>query len=80
MIEAAGKFGIKKMNSASLIYNTGYIPHKMREASFILIPKKNGALGCGEHRTVSIMSQLDKIISRIIGNRIKNKIDLCVGE
>jgi len=76
MIEAAGSFGMEKVTQlANKIYNTGYIPERMRESMFIAIPKKEGTLECEKHRTISIMSQLGKIILSIIRNRIKQKIN-----
>lgn len=81
MIEALDKFGIERVTRlANLIYDTGYIPQKMRESIFITIPKKEGAMECEKHRTICIMSQLGKILLSIIRNRIEKKIDNNVGE
>ena len=52
----------------------------MREAKSIVIPKKKGTLECEKHRTISIISQVAKIILRVIRNRIKNKVDENVKE
>lgn len=81
MLEAAGSFGVEKVTQiANMIYDTGYIPKRMRESTFIAIPKKEGTLECEKHRTISIMSQLGKIILSVIRNRIRQKIDNCVSE
>ena len=81
MIEAAGIFGVEKVTQmANMIYNTEYIPERMRESTFIAIPKKEGTLECEKHRTISIMSQLGKIIFTVIRNRIRQKIDSCVSK
>ena len=59
MVEAAGEFGIRKITDlANSIYNTGQVPDKMKESEFLVIPKKNGAVECSKHRTISIMSHV----------------------
>lgn len=81
MIDAAGIFGLEKVTAiANMIYNTGYIPEMMRESTFIAIPKKKGTLECEKNRTISIMSQLGKIILCVIRNRNRQKIDNYVSE
>lgn len=81
MIEATGEFGIDKVTRlANMIYDTGYIPQKMRESTIIAIPKKGGTMECEKHRMIRNMSQLGNIILRVINNIIKQKIDSCVQE
>ena len=76
MIKAAGSIVIQKLTDlANQIYNTGYIPEKMRESTFIVIPKKAGTADCSKHRTISIMSQVTKIILKVILNRIRQKVN-----
>jgi hypothetical protein len=48
------------------IYETGYIPGELRHSVFIKIPKKKKALECGEHRTISLMGHVIKLILRMI--------------
>ena len=75
MVEAAGEFGIKKLTElANKIYDSGIIPEKMKENLFIAIPKKAGTVECKEHRTIALMSQMGKVILRVIGRRIKSRI------
>ena len=38
------------------------------------MPKKAGAIDCDKFRTISITSQLCKIVLRIVLSRIKNRI------
>ena len=42
----------------------------MSKSSFITIPKIEGTLECKNHRTICIMSQITKIILRVIINRV----------
>jgi hypothetical protein len=46
----------------------------MTRSVFIAIPKKVGALECENHRTISLMSHVTKILLRIILNRWQGKI------
>ena len=75
MVEALGGWGSDVvMHLANNIYETGQIPTPMKLSTFITIPKKPGAMECNKHRTISIMSQLGKIVLRVILNRVRNKI------
>ena len=56
MVEAAGDFVTEKIAElASQIYDTVDIPEGMDESEFTVIPKKEGKIECGKHRTISIM-------------------------
>ena len=48
------------------IYNTGYWPKDLKESIFIPIPKKPKATRCQEYRTISIMSQVTKLLLKIV--------------
>ena len=75
MVEALGDFAITKItNIANKIYHTGVVPERMKESEFIVIPKKAGATECSKHRTISIMSQVAKIILKVIDERLKRKV------
>ena len=75
MILASGEFGMRKIAElARKIYETGYIPKEMYKSIFITIPKKPGAVECNLFRTISLMSQITKIILKVILNRIKQKL------
>ena len=75
MILASGDFGLRKIAElARKIYDTGYIPKEMYKSIFIAIPKKPGAVECNLFRTISLMSQITKIILKVILNRIKRKL------
>ena len=52
----------------------------MARSVFITIPKKPGAIDCDKFRTISIMSQLSKLVLKIILNRVRNKIEWEIAE
>ena len=41
---------------------------------YIAIPRKIGTVACDQHRTISLMSHLTKVMLRVLMNRIRNKI------
>ena len=56
------------------IYESGHIPNDMKKSAFITLPKKPEATECEQHRTISLMSHITKILLRIIMMRVWNKI------
>ena len=81
MISVLGDLGIERVTDIlNKIYNTGYIPEDMRRSIFIALPKKPGATDCGQHRTISLMSHLTKLLLRIIMKRNRIKISEQVAE
>ena len=75
MIIALGDFGIEELTKLfNRIYNTGNFVKCMCESVFIALPKVEGTLECGKHRTISIISQVTKIMLRVILKRIRSKI------
>ena len=57
------------------IYNTGYWPKELNESMFIPIPKKPNVTRYQEYRTISIMSQVTKLLLKIVMDRMKEKIE-----
>ena len=62
---------IKLLN---IIYDTGEIPHNLTKSVFIAIPKNPGTTDCEQHRTISLMSQLAKVLLRVLLCRMRSKI------
>ena len=63
------------------IYDTGEIPKEKLQSIFIVLQKKTkrkkkkqGATEREQHRTISLMSHMTKILLRIIMKRIRNKV------
>ena len=57
------------------LYNEIYWPKDLKESIFITIPKKPKASRCQEYRTISIMSQVTKLLLKIVMDRMKMKIE-----
>ena len=75
-MEAAGDFAISKItNLANTIYSTGEVPENMKESEFLVFPKKNGAVECANHRTISIISQVAKLVLKILDERLMRKVE-----
>ena len=56
------------------IYNINYIPSDLLQSVFIALPKKQGAVEYEDHRTISLMSHVTKILLRIVMRRVRSKI------
>ena len=81
MIKALEEFGLEQVTRLlNTLYDTGDIPSELFNSVFIAIPKKSGALECDQHRTISIMSHITKILLRIIMQRVRKKIQPEIGE
>ena len=51
------------------VYTTGYLPHDLKHSIFVKLPKKSNAIDCTDYRTLCLMSNVTKIILRIIAER-----------
>ena len=75
LINALGGFGVEKIAEiANHAYTSGDVPDEMLESIFIAIPKKFGTTECKNHRTISVMSHISKVILRVELERIKDPI------
>ena len=66
---------VKLMQLCNELYNTGYWPKELKESIFIPISKKPKATRCQEYGTISIMSQVTKLLLKIVMDRMKGKIE-----
>ena len=74
-LQALGDFAIDQLTSLfQQIYQSGNIIDEMCDSVFVALPKVEGTLECSKHRTLSIMSQITKILLRIILKRIRSKL------
>ena len=68
-------FEITKItNIVNKIYRKGVVPERMKDSEFIVIPKREGGNECCKYRTNSIMSQVGKIILKLIDEMTKRKV------
>src|SRR5215469_7901034 len=75
MLKALENFAVEKITTlANKIYESGELTSQMSKSVFITIQKVQGTLECEKHSTISIMSQVTKILLRVVLSRIKNKI------
>ena len=66
--------GLKELTClCQSIYNSFYIPKDLTQSVFITIPKKPGATNCSDFRTISVISQVKKVLLKIIPERIREK-------
>ena len=79
-LQALGDFGIEKLTElCNDMYKSAYIPEDLRTSIFIALPKKPGATECSDHRTISLMCHVLKLLLIIILRRISDKINKNVG-
>ena len=75
MLEALGDYAKDIITRlANRIYENGDFTEQMCKSLFITLPKVSGTLDCNKHRTLSIMSQVTKLILRVIINRIRTRL------
>ena len=67
LITALQDIGIMEVTKLlNIIYNTGEIPHDLTNSVFNAIPKKPGKIDCEQHRTISLMSHITKVLLRVL--------------
>ena len=63
MLVAAGDMEIAELTKLSnMIYIQGGFPNELNKSIFITLPKVNGVIKCGKHRTISLMSHITKLV------------------
>ena len=74
MFIAAGEVGILELTELSnMMHNQGSFPSELNKSIFITVPKVNGTIKCENHRTISLMSHVIKLVLRIVINRIRGR-------
>ena len=76
MLRTLGQDGVDVLCKLfNQICNQWVLPEEMCQSFFVPLPKKPGTLLCEEHRTISLMSHLTKVMLKVLGKRIKHKIE-----
>ena len=69
-LKALDDEGIKILTDiCNEVYTTGYLPQELKHSIFVKLPKKSNAVECTDYRTLCLMSNVTKIILRIITER-----------
>ena len=63
------------VNICQKIYENGHLPEDLKHSNFIKIPKKPNAQECSDHRTISLMSHMVKVVLKVVLQRIEDKIE-----
>ena len=80
MLEALEEYGVEKLTDIiNKIYDDGEFPEDLNNSIFTTLPKTPGAVECEQHRTISLISHITKIILRILLLRARSKIKLEIG-
>ena len=76
MLIALSELGIKEITKLlNIIHDTGEIPTDLKKSQCTLqYFKKIGAVECDQHRTISLMGHLTKVMLRVLINKMRNKI------
>ncbi|GFS26510.1 RNA-directed DNA polymerase from mobile element jockey-like [Elysia marginata] len=76
MLKALGNFGIVKLTEIfNYIYDSGHLPEDLLQSVFITLPKKPKAVECRDFRTISLTSNVTKLLLKILLEKMKNKIE-----
>ena len=62
------------------VYRTGQIPDELKHSVFIRIPKIANAIDCSDYRTLCLMSNITKILLRVITERNRNVFEREAGK
>ena len=80
MIDALEEYGVEKLTYViNKIYEDGKFPEDLSQSIFIALPKKPCAVDCEQHRTISLMGHVTKIVLRILLLRARSKITPKIG-
>ena len=67
MLEALEEYGVEKLTDIiNRIYHGGDFPEDLHKSIFIALPKKLDAAECEQHRKISLMSHITKLILKIL--------------
>lgn len=61
-------------------YESGILPEDFIKSKSITIPKKGNASECANYRTITLLSHASKILSNILKDRIRSKIEEHISE
>lgn len=71
-------FGPTVIHEVTQFFETSVMPPYMGRSNLILIPKAEESISVTQFRPISVCNFLYKVVSKIIANRIKPYMDLCI--
>ena len=75
MLEALEEYGFEKLTDIiNKTYGDGEVPENLNTSVFIALPKKPAVVECEQHRTISLMCHITKIILGILLLRARSRI------
>jgi hypothetical protein len=81
VLKLLGEDGLKLMTQlVNSIYVTGEWPRGFIEVTMIVLKKKPKAIKFSDHRTISLIAHIAKIVARILRRRIERKTEDALGE
>jgi hypothetical protein len=81
VLKLLGEGGLKIMKKLiNTIYETGEWSKNFTEVTMMALKKKPQAAKCSDHWTISLIAHTAKIVAKILGRRIENKIEDVLGE
>ena len=67
MIDALEDYGVEKLTDViNKIYEDIKFPEDLAQSIFIALPKKRGVVDCEQHRRISLMSHVTKLVLKIL--------------
>ena len=76
LIKASGEEGVSVMHRLCCrIWNSKQWPEDWRRAVLVTLPKKGDFLNCNNYRTISLISHASKLLLKIIGKRLEQKLE-----
>ena len=81
ILKLMGESGIDALTKLiNRIYDSGEWPNDFLEVTMIPLPKKPNAKKCSDHRTISLISHVSKIVARILTKRIEKRAEDILSE
>lgn len=68
------------VNIVKQFFSTGHINNHLRGTNIALIPKKKNPTNMTDLRPISLCNVVNKIISKVLANRLKSLIDLIISD
>ncbi|KAG8237619.1 hypothetical protein J437_LFUL016872 [Ladona fulva] len=75
ILKSLGKNGMDRITNLIIIYDTGEWPEDLIKTVMVPMPEKYNAHDCKYYRTISLISHVGKVITNVILERMRKKIE-----